>query len=146
MENKAQGMTVEEFKKLEPCWLGDPEKERLLAIYGKRKERWTALDVLSLPEEEVSTGDKLWALLREEFIDGPILHEFACRCAEEALRQIENPDPRSLAAIQAKRKWLRGEISDRELDAARDAAWAIIGVHARDYGTRDMRHWEVTAC
>lgn len=51
------------------------------------------------------------------------LHEFACWCAEEALRPVKNPDPRSVAAIEAKRKWLRGEITDAALTAARAAAW-----------------------
>jgi hypothetical protein len=61
-----------------------------------------------------------------------VLHEFACWCAEQALLQEREagrePDPRSWAAIEAKRKWLRGEITDSELvaarDAALDAAWA----------------------
>jgi hypothetical protein len=52
-----------------------------------------------------------------------ILHEMSCWSAERALKRIKSPDPRSVAAIQAKRKWLRGEITDKELDAARDAAW-----------------------
>ena len=116
-------VTLEEFKKFRPCWLGTPEgRERLEAI-GGRKEAWTALDVLDLPEEEVSPEDKLWAVLRAEFIPEETLHEFACRCAEEALKLVENPDPRSVAAIEAKRRWLRGEIGDEELAAARAAAW-----------------------
>ena len=52
-----------------------------------------------------------------------VLHEMACWSAEQALKLVKNPDPRSVAAIEAKRKWLRGEITDAELDAARDAAW-----------------------
>ena len=60
------------------------------------------------------------------------LHEFAVWCARDALAQIKNPDKRSLAALDAKEAWLRGEISAAELDAAwvaasaaaRDAAWA----------------------
>ena len=55
------------------------------------------------------------------------LHEFACWCAEQALLRERaagrEPDPRSWAAIEAKRKWLCGEISDEELDATRAAAW-----------------------
>ena len=50
------------------------------------------------------------------------LHEMGCWAAERALKRIKNPDPRSIAAIEAKRKWVRGEISDAELAAARDAA------------------------
>ena len=124
MENKAKGMTLEEFKELGPCWLEDGERAAKLEKIGKRKGRWTALDVLDLPDEEVSPADKLWAVLRLEFIDGPVLHGFACRCAEEALKQVEKPDPRSVAAIEAKRRWLRGEIPDGELAEARDAARA----------------------
>lgn len=52
------------------------------------------------------------------------LHEFACWCAEQALSLIDNPDPRSIAAIDAKRKWMRGEISDDDLAAVAAAAWA----------------------
>jgi hypothetical protein len=51
-----------------------------------------------------------------------VLHEIACWSAEQALKKIKKPDPRSFAAIQAKRKWLRGEITDAELSAARSAA------------------------
>jgi hypothetical protein len=51
-----------------------------------------------------------------------ILHEFACRCAEDALRKCGIKDKHSWAAIEAKRKWLRGEIADKELSAAWSAA------------------------
>ena len=117
-------VSYEEFLKFEPCWLMDADGRKKLERIGKRKERWTALDVLDLPEEEVSDRDKRWAVLREEFIEPEILHEFACRCAEDALKGVENPDPRSLAAIDAKRKWLREEIGDEELVRAQDAATA----------------------
>ena len=62
------------------------------------------------------------------------LHECACQFAEEALRGVKVDDPRSHAAIDAKRKWVRGEITDAELAAARDAAWvaAAAAAAARD--------------
>jgi len=58
-----------------------------------------------------------------------ILHEFACQCAEDALSKVAQPDERSVAAIEAKRRWLRGEITDKKLlgsawAAAWDAVWA----------------------
>ena len=57
-----------------------------------------------------------------------ILHEFACRLAERAMKRAGNPDPRSVAAIAAKRAWLRGEMTDEQLAvawaASIDAAWA----------------------
>ena len=56
------------------------------------------------------------------------LHEFACWCAERALLRERDagrePDPRSWDAVEAKRAWLRGEIDDKALAAAADAAWA----------------------
>lgn len=60
------------------------------------------------------------------------LHEFACNEAERALMLVDNPDPRSLAAIKAKRDWLCGKITDVEMDAARDAAIAITCSAAMD--------------
>ena len=53
-----------------------------------------------------------------------VLHEFACRCAEDALALVDSPDPRSVAAIRVRRAWLRGEATDEELSAARAASAA----------------------
>ena len=55
------------------------------------------------------------------------LHEFACWSAERALNRLDNPDPRSLKAIEVKRKWLRSEATDAELAAA----WAAASAAAR---------------
>ena len=114
-------VTVEQFKSFRPCWLETAEGREKFARIAAIRNEWTALDVLNLPD--VSVEDKFWSVLREEFIDVPILHEFACRCAEYALSFVESPDPRSIAAIEAKRKWLHGEITDAELYAAWDVAW-----------------------
>ena len=63
-----------------------------------------------------------------------VLHEFACLCAEKALSDAGVKDERCWAAIAAKRKWLRGEITDEELasaSAASDAAaWAAAAAAA----------------
>ena len=61
-----------------------------------------------------------------------ILHEFACACAEDALALVAQPDARSVEAIKAKRAWLRGEITDEELDSTRDAAWDAALAASRD--------------
>jgi len=54
-----------------------------------------------------------------------LLHIFACDVAEYALHTYGRPvDPRSQAAIDIKRLWLNGELSDSDLDAARSAAEA----------------------
>ena len=118
-------VTVEQFKSFRPCWLETAEGRQRYARVAAMRDEWSALDVLAL--DGVSNTDKLWAVLREEFIDAPVLHEYACRCAEYALTFVREPDSRSIAAIEAKRKWLRGEISNDDLTAAwaaRAAAWA----------------------
>lgn len=120
-------ITYEQFLEFDPCYPYDPEKKALMDSIAQRRERWSALDILEL--ENIPAADRLWAVLREELIDAPILHEFACRCAERALSRIENPDPRSVRVIEVKRSWLRGEATDEELaaawGAAQDAAWGF---------------------
>lgn len=61
-----------------------------------------------------------------------ILHQFACDAAEATLQLAtkmtgQPSDPRSAVALEVKRRWLIGAATDKELDAARDAA----GVAAR---------------
>ena len=114
-------VTPEQFKEFGPCWLETAAGRQRYARVAAMRDEWSALDVLAL--DGVSNEDKLWAVLREEFIDAPVLHEYACRCAEYALTFVREPDSRSIAAIEAKRKWLRGEISNDDLTAARVAAW-----------------------
>ena len=117
-------ITYEDFVSFKPCWLIYAEERdkhaEQLARYRKMRDEWSALDILRL--DDVAADDRLWLVLREELIDAQILHEFACRCADREIARIGKPDSRSVAAIEAKRKWLRGEISDDELDAAWDAA------------------------
>jgi hypothetical protein len=67
----------------------------------------------------------------------PILHEFACLCAENLLKLIPKPiDSRLPSAIMAKRAWLAGKISTKELSAAsavaRDVASAVASAVAWD--------------
>ena len=81
----------------------------------------TALEILN--QHELDVESKLSMVLQDNLIESNLLHEFACRCAERTLSYTDNPDPRSVAAIEAKRAWLREEISDDELEAAQNATW-----------------------
>ena len=123
-------VTPEQCKEFGPCWLETAEGRKRYARVAAMRDEWSALDVLAL--DGVSNTDKLWAVLREEFIDAPVLHEYACRCAEHALTFVREPDSRSIAAIEAKRKWLRGEISNDDLTAARAIAYAAARAAACD--------------
>ena len=141
-------VTPEQFKEFGPCWLETAAGRQRYARVAAMRDEWSALDVLAL--DGVSTTDKLWAVLREEFIDAPVLHEYACRCAEYALTFVREPDSRSIAAIEAKRKWLRGEISNDDLTAAWAAAWdaanaANAAARAAAWAAWDAAAWAARA-
>ena len=77
-------VTLEQFKTFEPCWLETEEGRKRLEEIGSRKEEWTAIDVLNL--EEVSLVNRLWSVLREEFISNKVLRNFSRVCEERALK------------------------------------------------------------
>ena len=99
---------------------------------------YSAGPILTLCEvwgEFAEQSDKIVAEYRRPLWGKDIsteLNEWACCNAEVALLVAEIEDSRCWEAIEEKRAWLRGEISDKELaaalaaawDAARDAAWA----------------------
>ena len=89
--------------------------------------------------ERLDDGDKSCA--RERLVlwladATTVLHEFACAMATDALcaaeARGERVDPRLWAAIETKRRWLRGDATDQELAAARAAARAAAGAAAWD--------------
>lgn len=81
-----------------------------------------------------------------------VLHEFMCWSGEQALlgeRALgREPDKRSWAAIETKRKWLRGEATDEELDAARvasrGASWTEAACAATNAAARGSPWTHVT--
>lgn len=122
-------VTFSEFLEFDPCWPDDEQGLRRLE-YCARKLGGSAdaLEILAL--RRIPAEDRLWAVLREEFIPAPILHECACRCAEDVLSRMDNPDPRSIYAIAVKRRWIAGEATDEELAAAEADADAAARVAA----------------
>jgi len=54
---------------------------------------------------------------------------FAVWCAREALKLVDNPDPRSVEAVDVAERYANGQADDEDLNAAwavaRDAAWAV---------------------
>ena len=122
-------VTLEQFLTFNPCWLEEEGGEERLREIGSRKKEWTALDVLAL--EEVRAEDRLWAVLREDFMSKNGLYEFALLCAKHALITAKVTDERCWNAIKVKRAWMCGEASDGELVAARAAARAAAREAAR---------------
>ena len=120
---KLPRVTLDKFLSFEPCWQNSEKGRRRLRCYARKLGGSAdALEILAL--RRIPAEHRLWAVLREEFIPAPMLHACACRCAEDALSRIDNPDPRSINAIAVKRRWIAGEATDEELAAARTAAWA----------------------
>jgi len=128
-------VTIEQIIAWEPCGLhgGDDgtnyTPQRIECLFAGR-EALTARDIATL---DIPAADKLWALLHPEFVTDAQMHEAACHYAE-AVVHLCGDNPRLQAAIDAKRAWLRGEISDHELAAARAAAlaaaWDVAGAAA----------------
>ena len=123
-------VTLDEFLSFNPCWRNSEKGRRRLRYYARKLGGSAdALEILAL--RRISADERFWALLREEFIPAPILHECACRCAEDALSRIYKPDPRSINAIAVKRRWIAGEATDAELTAAAADADAAARAAAR---------------
>ena len=125
-----KSVTIDQILAWEPC-LAYP-RDRIEELAAGRTEI-TAPEIAAL---DIPAEDRLWMLLHNEFLTDAQMHELACQFAEAALTKEreagQEPDARSWAAIEAKRKWLRGEITDDEwaaawyaaMDAAMDARYA----------------------
>ena len=109
-------ITVDQIMAWRPC--SEYTRERVTELIGKGK---TPLQIAKL---KISAQDRLWVLLREEIIPARELHLLACDFAQ-AVAHL-NPDPRVQAAIDAKRLWVDGKITDAQLAAA-EAAWVAAG-------------------
>jgi hypothetical protein len=115
--------TYQDVMDINPCY--DPVERG----YCTKDWAGTALDVLRA--EHIPPEDRLYVVINDGWIPERTLHEFAIWCAEDALKRVGNPDPRSLNALEVKRRWLDGKATDEELAAAWDAAWDAAGDAAR---------------
>jgi hypothetical protein len=109
-----QDMTIEQFcTKHQACEEG---KKWALASCATIKEVW----------EKAKPDWLLWGATRPSVLTDKELRLFAVFCA----RQVQHlmTDPRSIAAIDVAERYAKGEASDNELAAARDAAREAAGV------------------
>lgn len=109
--------TIANIRSWNPCY--DPTR------YLPEGWQGTALDILAV--EDCPARDRLWVALREECIDARTLRLFAVWCARQALALIDDPDPRSVAALDTVERFANGEATVDELAAARAAAGAAAG-------------------
>jgi len=110
-------LSVEAFKSYPSECMKLFGKSRLMNKYGGVKK------FLSDNKEE-------WAfnlVVENKFLDDKSLHLLACDIAYDCLDNFEKvypDDDRPRKAIEAKQKWLRGEITDEEVELARSAAYS----------------------
>ena len=117
-------VTIDQVMRWRPC-LDYPQKRINSLFSGRESLSWEDVVALDIPTE-----DKLWALLREDFIPARELHLLACDFAEKVLHLTD--DPRCAEAIRVKRLWVDGKATYEELAAALAAARAAAWDAARD--------------
>jgi len=101
---------------LKPCCWGLHASRDILDALGHAGGH--LLRRVELSGKILEDYDKMCATKRRELwrLDATnILHEFACWCMGRILNWLRKPVPRLVDALEAKRAWLRGEISNKEL-------------------------------
>ena len=112
-----------------PTWT----KARINAVFARRGV--TSASLLEIAGcGEVPLGDRLWLLLREEFIPARELRLLACQWAREQVAFASSRpmmiriDPRSIKAIDVAERYANGDATDEELATAREDALAVVAM------------------
>jgi len=109
-------VTVDEVMAFDP-W-GEWSREKVEEVFSGRK-RMDLAAIKVVPEGVLSWDEKLWVILRDEFITERNLHLLGCHFVERAFRGEQarghKIEPCYRKAIRIKRRWARGELSNREL-------------------------------
>jgi len=101
-------------------------KSNLLNIITDENEELTVRQWVEKYRNVVPPKDILWLLCRTKFLSDKDLRLFAVWCAREALKLITDPDERSVEACNVAEKFANSEATKEELDAADDAAYAVV--------------------
>ena len=106
------------LRSFKPCY--DPNR------YLSEDWTGTALDFLNI--KEIPFHDRLWVLMRTDFVSEKLLRLFAVWCARQVQHLMK--DERSLKALDVAEAFANGAASQEELDAAWTAAWTAARVAA----------------
>lgn len=122
---KLKIFTANDVRDLFPCYdpvTGIDEDGDMVHPGGFIPEGWvgTMLDILKI--DACPVEDRLWLVCRKGCIDDRTLRLFAVRCARQALRLVDNPDPRSVVACDVAERYALGSATSQELAAAMTAA------------------------
>jgi hypothetical protein len=80
----------------------------------------------------VSAKDIIWILCRPTFIPEKDLILFVIWCAREALKLVKTSDERSINVCNVAERYVNGEATKEELDAAYDAAYDVVNIDWND--------------
>lgn len=101
--------TNEDIRKFGPCY--DPNE------YCKDSESYTALDIID--HEYLNFRDKLWVLLRTDFISERTMRLFRAQTYRKTLEFIKDPDAKSVNVLNvAAEAYANGQASKEQLATA----------------------------
>ena len=104
--------TYKDIVSWDPCY--DPIK------YIPKDWEGTIVDILDL--NDCSFKERLWVVLRPDFLSEKLVRLFAVWCARQVQHLMK--DKRNLEALDVAERFANGLATQEELDAAREAAWA----------------------
>ena len=68
--------------------------------------------------------DIIWVVCHEDYMTDRDMRLFAVWCTREALKLVDNPDPKSINACNVAERFANNKATKEEMAAVRDAAWA----------------------
>ncbi len=102
------------IRSFSPCY--DPSRYIKDEVETLSVVEWVSKYRGTVPDEDI-----IWLLCHKEFLSDKDLRLFAVWCAREALKLIDNPDPRSIEACNVAERYANGEATKEELGDAYDA-------------------------
>lgn len=106
--------TCADLRKFYPCY--DPIE------HLEEDKEYTIIDILD--HETIPFEDKLWIILRTDYISERIMRLFAVWCYRQTLEWVKDPDPRSIEAANVAERFANNEATEVELSVAESTAWA----------------------
>ena len=116
-----QIFNIGQLRAFSPCY--DPAK------YLPENWAGTAIDILNV--KDCPPQDRLWVVLRKEFLSDRDLRLFAVWCARKALAIPGCENEVCSNTCDVAERYANGEATKEELAAARAAAWAAAWAAAR---------------
>lgn len=118
-------ITIELIRSFSPCYdpvTGIADDNSYIVNDGYLTEGYEATVLEFLGHPEVPANDKIWLVLRRDFMSDKALRLFAVWCAREAMKLVDNPDPASINAVDVAERYANGKATEEELNAAKVAA------------------------